>query len=197
VIQFNDGSHLHCHKTDLASYADDYIKFPPPRRMLMETLNSNKSFFEKHAKTNLNAETVLFELTEKKRAHLYARADIRRGEEIFCHYGFPAWFKKEGLQVGFMEEEEIEKNGFPGKLFEYPAFAAYINEFYPDNIGWEFHSTNKDNIDEFCIKINFKDSVADKNHVFMDVPNPKKCSNVSHLKRHWNTWHTINGFQNH
>lgn len=34
----------------------------------------------------------------------------------------------------FLPEDEINKNGFPNNIFTYPAYMAYINEFYPGHL---------------------------------------------------------------
>ena len=87
------------------------------------------SFYKKHPGTNINAEIKINNILH--RAFLKATNDININEEIFCHYGFTYWFQTEISTVGFLQEDEIEKNGFPEKIFEYPAFMCYINEFYP------------------------------------------------------------------
>ena len=43
------------------------------------------------------------------RAFLEATDDIKQHEEIFTHYYFEYWFMQEFTEVGFLQEEEIEK----------------------------------------------------------------------------------------
>jgi hypothetical protein len=134
-IYFNDGHKLECPPTDLASFANDAINFTGNRRKLMECLKSSTPFYEKHPNTKINAAIKLND--NLHRAFLIAEEDIKIGDEIFCHYGFMYWFRTELTTVGFLEEEEIEKHGFPEKIFEYPAFLSYVKEFYP---GYVKHS---------------------------------------------------------
>lgn len=133
-IYFNDEYILECDSNDLASYCNDGINFHTQPRKLIEALKSNKPFYEKHSMATINAK---ISLNETHRASLVSTEDIDVGEEIFCHYGFEYWFKMEMIKVGFLLEEEIEQNGFPEKIFEYPAFTSYVHEFYPDNTGIE------------------------------------------------------------
>lgn len=134
-IYFNDECFLECPETDLASFANDPINFTKDRRKLMKALRSTKPFYRKNPNTKINAE---IEIKDKShRAFLIASDDIMPDEEIFCHYGFLYWFKIEITRIGFLQEDEIEKNGFPEKIFEYPAFLSYVKEFYPTYISHE------------------------------------------------------------
>lgn len=130
-ILFNDGFFLECPVTDLASYANDAINFTGIRRKLVEALCSREPFYTKHSGINVNAEIKLND--KLHRAFLIATRDISVNSEIFCHYGFMYWFQQE-LALGFLQENEIEENGFPEKIFEYPAFTSYIKHFYPEYI---------------------------------------------------------------
>lgn len=134
-LYFKDGKILRCFDDDLASYANDCVKIPKEPRKLLASLRKYKPFYEKHSSANLNAEIHLEE--EKHKAFLYARQDIKKNEEIFCHYGFLYWFNYEMINVGFNLEKEIEKNGLPDNLFRYSAFHAYVKEFYPQSLSLE------------------------------------------------------------
>lgn len=136
-IYFNDEHILECYDDDLASYANDLVELPKQRRKLMETLRSDKPFYTKHQNTKINAEIKINDRLH--RAFLMAAEDINIGDEIFCHYGFTYWFKKEISTVGFDEEEEIEENGFPDKIFEYPSFMQYVTEMYPGYRDYEVY----------------------------------------------------------
>jgi hypothetical protein len=35
------------------------------------------------------------------------------------------WYKTEIKKVGFLQEDEIDKNGFPDNIYDYPAFISY------------------------------------------------------------------------
>ena len=134
-IYFIDEYVLECPLSDLASFANDSIDFTKESRKLMKALKSTEPFYKKYNNTKIN----LYIKTNSKlhRAYLVATEDINENEEIFCHYGFQHWFKKEITEIGFLQENEIERNGFPEKIFEYPAFTGYVNEFYPTNIRFE------------------------------------------------------------
>ena len=127
-IFFNDNSILECPENDLASYANDCINFTRERRDLMPALNSDEPFYKKHKGTTVNASIKIND--NLHRAFLMAGTDIARGTEIFCHYGFQYWFMQEITTIGFSEEVEGELKNFPKRLFDYPAFTAYIHEFY-------------------------------------------------------------------
>lgn len=128
-IYFNDEHYLECYDNDLASYANDPVELPQRRRKLIESLNSDKPFYSKHPKAVINAEIKIND--KLHRAFLMATEDIEPDEEIFSHYGFTYWFKKEITTMGFEQEAEIEENGFPERLFEYPAFLQYVKLMYP------------------------------------------------------------------
>lgn len=128
TVFFNDNMALECPPNDLASFANDCIKFPDQHRKLMECLKSNEPFYKKHDKSVINANIKIND--EHHRAFLEAECNIKAGDEIFCHYGFLYWFGKETNEFGFMIEDEIVKNGFPEKIFEYDGFKSYVKEFY-------------------------------------------------------------------
>jgi hypothetical protein len=129
-IYFHDEYVLECPTNDLASFANDAINFTRSRRKLMETLTSNEPFYKKHLNAKVNADIKIN--NNLHRAFLIAINDINVNEEIFTHYGFMYWFKQEISEVGFLQEDEIEENGFPEKIFEYPAFLSYIKDFFPN-----------------------------------------------------------------
>lgn len=135
-IYFNDGTILCCHDNDLASFANDCIDAPTNPRRLIGSLRKSKPFYERYQGANLNAEIHLEE--DQHKAFLYARQDIKKDEEIFCHYGFPYWFNYEATNIGFELEKEVERNGFPDDLFKYAAFHAYVKDFYPNSKGFEY-----------------------------------------------------------
>lgn len=143
-ISFSDDYILDCPKTDLASFANDAIIFTRERRFLLSSLQSSEPFYKKYPNTTVNSEISLN--NKLHRAFLKANKNIKAGEEIFTHYGFPYWFKTEIMTVGFLQEEEIEKNGFPEKVFTYPSFKSYIEEFYPTSTKYEI-KTYKDFFD--------------------------------------------------
>ena len=132
-IYFEDEYILECPDNDLASYANDAINFPKERRQLLKTLNKAEPLYKKHPTARVNAGIKIN--NNLHRVFLVADEDIAVNEEIFCHYGFKYWFAQEITKLGFMEEDEIEQNGFPEKIFDYPAFHAYIKEFYPKTTG--------------------------------------------------------------
>ena len=134
-IYFNDCSVLQCGPNDLASFANDAINFHGNKREIIKALESNKPFYKKHRGMYVNAEIKINHTLH--RAFLVATDDIFPGEEIYTHYGFMYWFTIEITCVGFLQEEEIETNGFPEKIFEYPAFISYIKEFYGDFDSYE------------------------------------------------------------
>ena len=134
-IYFNDEYVLECPQNDLASFANDAINFTGTRRKLMKSLHSDQPFYTKHPNTKINATIKIND--NLHRAFLIATENISANEEIFCHYGFIYWFKQEITISGFIEEDEIEENGFPEKIFEYPAFLSYIKHFYPDYVSHE------------------------------------------------------------
>lgn len=134
-IYFNDEYVLECPSTDLASFANDAINFTKKRRQLMKSLRSEEPFYIKHQNVKVNAEIKIND--NLHRAFLIAGDDISINDEIFCHYGFMYWYKSEITKVGFIQEDEIDKNGFPDKIFEFPGFMSYIKEFYPKYVSYE------------------------------------------------------------
>jgi hypothetical protein len=163
-IYFNDGSILECHANDLASSANDVINFTYTRRKLLESLRSDKPFYEKHPNTKINAGIKLND--KLHRAFLIAEDNITIGEEIFCHYGFDYWFTIEMTFVGFNQENEK----FPEKIYQYPSFMAYIKNLYPKYIKHEIKLIG-DNI-EFIIYL-------DKNKVII-MPLHNYATQISH-----------------
>ncbi len=134
-IHFSDNRILECPKTDLASFANDAVCFDGERRQLLSTLKSTEPFYKKHLRATINANLKIN--NNLHRAFLIATTNIKSGDEIFCHYGFPYWFKQELGTIGFLQEDEIDQKGFPKNIFTYPAFESYIKEFYPDSIKFE------------------------------------------------------------
>lgn len=130
-ILFTDGFVLECPMDDIASFANDAINFKQVTRRLLQSLNSTDPFYRKHSNTQINARIKTDNSLHK--AFLVAFIDIIPNKEIFCHYGFQYWFKREITKNGFIIENEIEQFGFPTRLFDYPAFTNYINDFYPNN----------------------------------------------------------------
>lgn len=163
-IYFNDGFYLQCYSNDKASFANDPIKFELKRRKLMESLKSPDPLYKCHQNAKVNAEIKINDNLHK--AFLLASTDIDIGEEIFCHYGFNYWFTKE-LCLGFLGEDEIEKNGFPENIFKYPAFANYLKEFYPSHKNYTIDQFNEN---EFIITIFFDNDMI----INMPLPNYKK-----------------------
>jgi hypothetical protein len=94
----------------------------------LPALNSLEPFYKKHCGTAVNATIKINDVLH--RAFLIANTDIAKGTEIFCHYGFQYWFMKEIQTIGFSEETPGELRNFPSRLFDFPAFVAYIHEFY-------------------------------------------------------------------
>jgi len=135
-IFFNDNSYLDCYPNDIASYANDAIDITRNRRKLIDSLKENEPFYKKHKNTNVNASIKLYENVH--RAVLIALCDIKKDEEIFCHYGFNYWFNIEATQVGFMPDEELDKNASIDQIYKYPAFTKYIYEFYNDIVKIEY-----------------------------------------------------------
>lgn len=150
-VYFNDEYILECPSNDLASFANDAINFTKQRRHLMESLLSDKPFYTKHPNTKVNAHIKTNSTTH--RAFLIADCDIQINEEIFCHYGFSYWYKTEITKIGFLQEDEIDENGFPDDIYNYPAFFAYIKEFYPDYKNHEVKPF-KDKYDDVIVDFN-------------------------------------------
>lgn len=150
-LYFKDGYTLCCYDNDLASYANDCIEAPKETRKLFSSLRKYEPFYKKYPKASINAEIHIEE--DSHRAFLYARENIKKDEEIFCHYGFSYWFNYEALNFGFEMEKEIQRNGFPDDLFKYVAFHSYVKEFYPQSKTVE--STETEN--GFVVAIKFED----------------------------------------
>jgi len=62
---------------------------------------------------------------------------------------------EEFTEIGFLEEEEIEKNGFPSNIYIYKGFKKYIDEFYPGNLGLSIDELNN----EIIIKLKDNKSI--------------------------------------
>lgn len=168
-IYFNDNYILECPADDLASYANDAINFTKKHRKLMEALSKNEPLYKKHKDTKINASIKLND--KLHRAFLIAEDDIVPNEEIFCHYGFNYWFQTEITKIGFLQEDIIDKNGFPEMIFMYPAFKEYIKEFYPKVNKIEAHET-----DEFYDVVVY---LSDGNNIIMPMTNyAKKISRI-------------------
>jgi len=164
-VYFNDGTILCCHDNDLASFANDCINAPTIPRKLMSSLKKYKPFYEIYPGANLNAEIHLEE--KGHRAFLYARQDIKKDEEIFCHYGFAYWFNYEAINIGFESEKEIEKKGFPDDLFKYAAFHAYVKDFYPNSKGFEY----RESPEGFVIIVKFENDKI----LVLNMPKLSQC----------------------
>lgn len=167
LIYFEDGFILECPNDDLASFANDAINFNRQRRKLMAALKSNKPFYRIHTNARVNAELKTNVISH--RAFLIAYENIEVGEEIFCHYGFDYWFRTEIQFIGFLEEDEIETNGFPEKIFEYPAFNSYVKEFYPKTTHVEISEIPDK--DKFMVTIYQNDDT----HIPLTLKNYAKC----------------------
>ena len=163
-IYFDDGTIMQCFDNDKASFANDAIKFDNKRRKLMETLKSEIPFYDTYPNICINAEINI--INKRKKAYLKATKDIKPDEEIFCHYGFKYWLIQE-LQYGFLQEEEIEKNGFPDNIFHFPAFKKYVEKFYPDCIQCK---VNQDENQDFMIVLECKFNKT----LRIPIPNLKK-----------------------
>lgn len=166
IVYFNDGYRLYCDEDDLASFANDCVEFPTVRRKLMKTLRTCEPFYQKHEYANLNAEIILRESDGQHKAFLVAAMDIKRNEEIFCHYGFIYWFFKEATELGFLEEKEIDMKGFPENLHTYVAFDKYIKTFYPDVKKW----TAVKIFGKYLVTVKFKG----KGRLYINMPNCKE-----------------------
>jgi hypothetical protein len=130
LIRFADDYYLECNDNDIASYVNDCIDFPTdkPRRKLYETLESDTPIYKIHKNATLNSYIKLDQ--KRHKVYLVAITDIKKDQEIFCHYGFTQWFKKEFLH-GFLYEERMDTLGFPKFIYSFPAFKSYVNHFYP------------------------------------------------------------------
>lgn len=153
IISFNDNTAMYCNKDCLASYANDCIDFPELslavqtgmfvadigtkkiRRNLLRTLQRKRPFYRKCAEVKLNVEIFLWERPQGNRAFLRAIADIKANEEICCHYGFPYWYEKEAVFIGFSDENTL-KTELPKDITVFPAFRHYIETFYPQAESW-------------------------------------------------------------
>jgi SET domain-containing protein len=162
-IMFLDGYHLDCPESCRASFANDPIKFTHKRRKLMESLKSDKPFYDIYDNCRVNAEIYLD--NEKHRAFLIAQTEIKKDEEIFTHYGFPYWFNQE-LCIGFLGEDEIEENGFPETIHQYPGFLNYIKKFY-------FNFTKLE-AESLPSSTHLKIILKGDSSITMDIPNYKK-----------------------
>lgn len=150
-LHFSDDTILECGANDLASFANDGIDMNVTPRKLIESLKLEQPFYKKYTNATINASIKINH--NLHRAFLIAETDIKKDEEIFCHYSFGYWFGKEMTTIGFLYEDEIEKNGFPNDIFNYPAFKCYIDEFYPSNT----HFDVKKYKDSFDVIVHFKD----------------------------------------
>lgn len=166
-IYFNDEYILNCYNNDLASFANDAINFPKKSRYLMETLESNEPFYSKHENVIVNSSIKINDTLH--RAFLIATCDIKKDDEIFCHYGFTYWYKREIKTLGFLYEDELALN-FPDKVFEYPAFLAYVNEFYPNYTSYE--------VKPFRLNYDFIIHFNDGNHIVIVI---ERFSDKIHL----------------
>lgn len=162
IVMFEDGSKLVCPNTDKASLARDPIKLPKFRRQLIKSLNSDVPFYDIHDNARINAD--IFIDNERHRVFLIASSNIKKHEEIFCHFGFPFWFTSE-LSQGFLQEEEIEENGFPETIHQYPAFISYLKKFYRTMINLEANITKE----RTYLRINLLDAT----HISLIIPNYK------------------------
>jgi len=176
TLMFADGYALSCPADDLASFANDCVELQPRRRKLLESLKKDEPFYKKYPGSTINCDIVMDNINH--RAYLEATQDIEKDAECWTHYSFPYWFGNEAIN-GFEPEIEIQKNGFPDKIFEYSAFKLYIKEFYPDSTG---HDIIKGMGVEHCVKINF----PNKKCVYLDLPDYKnmfKFTMVEQIKK--------------
>jgi hypothetical protein len=167
-IYFNDGYILGCEKNDIASFANDCIDLPKKRRQFVSELEKDESFYKFHKNARLNAHIKLHEDNNNHRAFLVALTNIIKNEEIFVHYGFLYWFSSESSK-GFAPEKQVEENGFPEKIHEYPGFVAYVKQCYPESIGFECLNFDG-NLDFYTVIIKFESG----SELGMKIPNCKK-----------------------
>jgi SET domain-containing protein len=153
TIYFKDGRRLECYPDCLASFSNDPIDFNGNRRKLVKSLKSDKPFYKIHPKAKVNSSIKINDKIH--RAFLQATDDIKQYDEIFTHYYFDYWFMQEFTEIGFLEEEEIEKNGFPSNIYIYRGFKKYIDEFYPGNLGLSIDKLNN----EIIIKLKDNNSI--------------------------------------
>jgi hypothetical protein len=175
TITFADGYELHCDPDSKANQAQDPIIFQKPgqvkRRRLMESLkNTDKPFYDIHENCTLNSTIFLDNL--KHKVFLISESYIKKDDEIFCHFGFPHWFTEE-LKIGFLKEDEIEQNGFPKTIHQYPAFENYLKKFYKDYLRMKVKVSNK----ETRIKILLNKGT----HVSMSIPNYRDQITRKHI----------------
>ena len=131
IISFPDGKKLTCGDKSLGMQVRDIIDFPKQKRKLFTTLMSDEPFFKKHENCDYNSYIKLF--PESHRAFLKASRAIKKGEEIFCHYGFDYWIHTELTTLGYeIEDEIVKEHKLSCYLYTYPAFQNYIRDFYPD-----------------------------------------------------------------
>jgi SET domain-containing protein len=166
-ILFNDGWMLSCPETDRASFANDCICVPLERRKLMESLKSTTTpFYEMHRKSNLNASISLDD--GNHRAFLVSNKNIKKGDEIFVHYGFVFWFTRE-LENGFLQEDDIDEHGFPETFHQYPAFLNYLKLVFPDYT--KITAQVSDDGDESMVTVQLQDLST---RYFIPIPNYRR-----------------------
>lgn len=163
TVLFTDGYKLDCYKDDIASFSNDPIKYPSNKRKLIEALNSAEPFYQLYEKTRVNASIKTND--ELHRAFLIAADDIEENEEIFCHYCFNYWFNQE-VNRGFLDDEEIGRNGFPEQIYGYPSFESYLKLVYPKYI----HFTVTPEICGDIVTIRFSDGTS----IMMRMTNYRK-----------------------
>ena len=173
IISFDDGYYIECQPSDMAFMANDVIDFPKNRRKLYKALRSGKPFYKKHPTAKINSSVSINH--PEHCAFLIAKEDIKKGTEIFFHYGFPFWFRNEFAGFGFYPEKELIECGIPAKMFEYPGFKAYTKEFFPEAIRTEIKREGSNHI----VVLHWDNE--DEDAVKMPMDNYSKCElkNVS------------------
>lgn len=128
IIAFEDETTFYCSYNDILCNLQDPIDFPKEKRKLVETLEKDEPFYKLFPGTRINSGIKTYE-RYKKDVFLVAIEDIKKDEEIYCHFGFWRWFENE--KDNFEIEASIEYQ-IPKDIVTYPAFKRYITTIYPN-----------------------------------------------------------------
>ena len=158
-IYFSDDKCIQCSKSNLASYANDCIKFPKKKRNLVNIIEREEPLYTCYEDTKTNS--VIYQNNELHRAWLRATRNIKKGEEIFTHYGLPFWMRTESGMRDY--EPELEKYGgafpVPENIFRTKSFEKYVEMFYDDVDSVDVQKMGKKDVVMITTDNGFKESI--------------------------------------
>jgi hypothetical protein len=163
-VYFDDQHIIECGKSNLASYANDVIDLPTKKRNWLSIIHREDPLYTSYDNKVANAH--IYQNHETYKAYLKASVPIKKGEEIYVHYGIQFWLKHEIMLPDSdddLKTDPIGKGNFmlPNSVFLTESFANYVKIFYPTTTKIIPKTING------IETVTLED--ADDNHIFIDM----------------------------